>query len=70
MGIKWMFWEAKGFGAYTTLQTRWVDYVDRLIGRDGGAPTLSVVKRVNPIFISPANVQDGFFPGPVGPNMG
>ena len=70
MGIKWMFWEAKGFGAYTTLQNRWVDYVERLAARDGAAPTLSVVKRVNPIFISPANVQDGFFPGPVGPNMG
>jgi hypothetical protein len=67
-GIKWMFWEVKGFGSYMTLQQRWVDYVDRLIARDGGAPTLNVVKRVNPIFISPANVQDGFFPGPVGPN--
>lgn len=68
MGIKWMFWEAKGFGAYTVLQSRWVDYVDRLIARDGAAPTLNVVKRVNPILISPSNVQDGFFPGPTGPN--
>lgn len=70
IGVKWMFWEAKGFGSYATMQQRWVDYVDRLIARDGGAPTLNVVKRVNPIFISPANVQDGFFPGPVGPNSG
>jgi hypothetical protein len=70
MGIKWMFWEVKGFGSYVTLQQRWVDYVQRLIGRDGAAPTLNIVKRINPIFISPANVQDGFFPGPVGPNMG
>lgn len=69
MGIKWMFWEVKGFGSYVTLQQRWVDYVRRLMARDGGAQTLDVVKRVNPIFISPANVQDGFFPGPVGPNM-
>lgn len=69
MGIKWMFWEAKGFGSYATLQNRWVDYVDRLIARDGAAPTLNVVKRVNPVFLSPANVQDGFYPGPVGPNM-
>lgn len=68
MGIKWMFWEIKGFGSYVTLQNRWVDYVDRLVARDGAAPTLTVVKRVHPIFISPANVQDGFFPGPVGPN--
>ena len=70
LGIKWMFWEVKGFGAYTTMQSRWVDYVNRLAARDGAAPTLNVVKRVNPIFLSPANVQDGFFPGPVGPNMG
>ena len=68
MGIKWMFWEIKGFGSYATLQSRWVDYVSRLAARDGAAPTLNVVKRINPIFISPSNVQDGFFPGPVGPN--
>jgi hypothetical protein len=68
-GIKWLFWEAKGFGSYVTMQTRWVDYVHRLMARDGAAPTLQVTKRVNPIFLSPANVQDGFFPGPVGPNM-
>lgn len=68
MGLKWMFWEAKGFGSYVTLQNRWIDYVERLKARDGAAPTLNLVKRVNPIFISPANVQDGFFPGPVGPN--
>lgn len=68
IGIKWMFWEIKGFGSYVTLQNRWVDYVDRLSARDGAAPTLQINQRVNPIFLSPANVQDGFFPGPVGPN--
>lgn len=66
MGIKWMFWEVKGMGSYVTMQGRWVDYVDRLIARDGAAPTLQLAKRVSPIFISPANVQDGFFPGPSG----
>jgi len=70
MGIKWMFWEIKGFGSYVTLQNRWVDYVDRLIARDGASKTLSLNKRVDPIFLSPSNVQDGFFPGPVGPNTG
>jgi len=65
-GIKWMFWEIKGMGSYVTLQGRWVDYVDRLIARDGSAPTLPLTKRVSPIFISPANVQDGFFPGSAG----
>ena len=62
MGVKWMFWEAKGFGSYVTLQTRWVDYVDRMIARDGAAPTLSVVRRFKPYLISAANVQDGNFP--------
>jgi hypothetical protein len=66
MGIKWMFWEIKGFGSYVTLQNRWVDYVDRLIARDGAAPTLQLVKRYSSTFLSPANVQDGFFPGPSG----
>ena len=66
MGIKWMFWEIKGMGSYVTLQNRWVDYVDRLIARDGSAATLQLAKRVSPIFISPSNVQDGFFPGPQG----
>jgi len=70
MGIKWMFWEAKGFGAYVPLQNRWVDYVDRLIARDKAAPTLSLNKRVYPIFISPANVQDGFFPSGVDTSQG
>ena len=69
MGIEWMFWEKKGFN-FASMQNRWIDYVDRLVARDGGAGTLNLVKRVNPIFVSPANVQDGFFPGPVGPNMG
>jgi hypothetical protein len=30
--------------------------------RDGGAPVLSMTRRRWPIFISPANVQDGNFP--------
>lgn len=65
-GIKWMFWEIKGMGSYITLQTRWIDYVNQLIGQDGAAGTLQLAKSRSPIFISPANVQDGFFPGPSG----
>lgn len=68
-GLKWRFKKAKGYGGWEDDRNDYVDFVDRLIGRDGGAETLSLVKRVHPIFISPANVQDGFFPGPVGPNM-
>jgi hypothetical protein len=67
MGLKWMFWQIKGFN-YADMKNDWIDYVDKLIARDGAAPTLQLTKRQNPIFISPANVQDGFFPGPVGPN--
>ena len=67
MGIKWMFWEAKGFN-YASYQSRWVDYVDRLIARDGAAATLTLARRGSSIFLSPSNVQDGFFPGPTGPN--
>lgn len=69
MGIKWRFWEQKGFD-WTSKRTDYDNFVERLIARDGGKETLNMVKRVNPIFISPANVQDGFFPGPVGPNTG
>jgi hypothetical protein len=69
MGIKWRYWEQKGFN-YLPKQQMYVDYVSRLKARDGAAPTLNIVKRVHPIFISPANVQDGFYPGPVGPNLG
>ena len=48
MGMKWLFWEIKGFGSYTTMQNRWVDYVQRLIARDGAAPTLNVREASEP----------------------
>ena len=67
MGLKWMFFEIKGFN-FVPMQNRWVDYVNTQVARDGAAKTLQINKRMNPIFISPANVQDGFFPGPSGPN--
>lgn len=63
MGIKWMFWEAKGFGSYVTLQGRWVDYVERLMARDGAAPTLNVNRRTTPYLISSDQVADGNWPG-------
>jgi hypothetical protein len=66
-GLKWKFWEAKGFN-YVNMKNDWIDYADMMYARAHGAKTLNLVKRVNPIFISPANVQDGFFPGPTGPN--
>jgi hypothetical protein len=63
-GLRWKFWEAKGFN-YTNLKNDWLDYVDQQYARDGARKSLQLIKRINPIFLSPANVQDGFFPGPV-----
>jgi hypothetical protein len=69
LGVKWRFLQAKGFPTAASMQTEYLDYVAQLIARDGGAPTLSMKKRVFPLFITPANVADGFWPGPTGPNM-
>jgi len=66
--IKWRFWAQKGFN-WMPIRSENDEYIERLISRDGGRQTLSMVKRQSPIFISPANVQDGFFPGPTGPNV-
>lgn len=68
MGIKWMFWEIKGFGSYVTMQNRWIDYVSRLIARDGGAATLTLARQPTGYLVSSSQVQDGFWPGPTGPN--
>lgn len=69
LAMKWRFWEQKGLN-WMAKRDEYDRWVDRLMARDGGAKTLSLVKRDNPIFISPSNVQDGFFPGPTGPNTG
>ena len=69
LGVKWRFLQAKGFPTAASMQSEYLDYVQQLIARDGGAPTLSMKKRIYPLFITPANVQDGFWPGPTGPNM-
>lgn len=63
LSLKWRFWEQKGYN-YIEKKNEYIDWVDRLIARDGGQKTVSIVKRQHPIFISPANVQDGFFPAP------
>jgi hypothetical protein len=68
MGLKYRFWAQKGFN-WASLRTDYDNYVDRLIAQDGGAPTLSMVARKAPILVDSAQVQDGFFPGPTGPNM-
>ena len=69
LGVKWRFLQAKGAPTAASMQTEYLDYVSQLISRDGGAPTLSMKKRIYPLFFTPANVADGFWPGPTGANM-
>jgi hypothetical protein len=66
-GLKWRFKKIKGYGGWEDDRNDYIDLVDRLIGRDGGSPTISLVKRVHPFLISPEYaVQDGYFPTPGG----
>lgn len=62
LGMKWRMWEQKGMN-WMSKRDEYDRWLDRLMSRDGGAKTLSLVNSGNPLFISPANVQDGFFPG-------
>lgn len=62
LGIKWRFFAAKGFD-YAGMQAEWRDAVNMECSRDGGKPVLDLRRRVSPVLISPANVQDGNFPG-------
>ncbi len=68
MGIKWRFWEQKGLN-WLSKRKEYDDYVDRLISRDGGNTKMSLVNRPPSIYVTPQNVQDGYYPGPSGPNM-
>lgn len=68
LSMKWRFWEQKGMN-YISKRDEYDQWVNRLMARDGGAKTLSLVQRIDPLFISSFNVQDGFFPGPTGPNV-
>lgn len=65
MDVKWRFLQAKGIPTAASYQTEALDYIQQLIGRDGGAPTLRMGKRFAPYLITPFNVQDGNFPGNV-----
>ena len=68
LGLKWRFLQAKGFPTAQAMQLEYIDYVKQLIARDGAAPTLSMQKFTYPLLITPANVSDGFWPGPTGAN--
>lgn len=67
-GIKWRFWEQKGFN-WLSKRKEYDDMVDRFMARDGASGKMSLVRDYESILISSNNVQDGFFPGPTGPNM-
>ena len=68
MGMKWRFWEQSGFN-WMSKRTEYDNAVERQFANDKGAEILNMAAAPQSILISPANVQDGFFPGPSGPNM-
>jgi len=61
-GVKWRFFAAKGFD-YSVQYALWQRQTDVAMARDGGAPVLSMARRRASLLISPANVQDGNYPG-------
>lgn len=61
-GIKWRFFAAKGFD-YSSQFAIWQRQVDVAVARDGGSPKLNMARRQYPVFLSPANVQSGNYPG-------
>lgn len=67
MGIKWRFWEQSGFN-WMSKRSEYDVAVERAFANDKGAPILNMAGYPASTLISPANVQDGFFPGPIGPN--
>lgn len=66
LGVKWRFLQAKGIPTAASMQQEYLDYVAQLIGRDGGAPTVTMGRRYSPYLITPFNVQDGSYPSGAG----
>lgn len=63
LGAKWRFFQIKQLD-FAPLQAEYLDYVNRRIGQDGGAPTLNLAKgSVDSYLISPAQVPDGNWAG-------
>lgn len=62
LGTKWRFLQAKGIPTAASMQTEYLDYVQQLIGRDGGAPTLTMGRRTSSYLLGPWNVQDANYP--------
>lgn len=63
MGIKWRFWQQKGFD-WTLLRSDYDRYVDRLASRDGGTNKIQLARGYQSVLINSFQVQDGYFPGP------
>jgi hypothetical protein len=63
LGTKWRFAQAKSLPSAASLQLEYVDYVNQLIARDGGAPTLRASKRPASVLLTSWNVQDANYPG-------
>jgi hypothetical protein len=63
LGTKWRFAQAKSLPSAASLQLEYTDYVNQLIARDGGAPTLRTSKRAAGVLLSAWNVQDANYPG-------
>ena len=61
-GIKYNFFAVKGFDA-TRFERDYNVLIQTSMGSDGGAQTLDMARRRWPIFISPASVPDGNWPG-------
>lgn len=66
MSIKWRFWEQKGMN-YISKRDEYDTWVNRVMARDGGAKTLSLVHCIDPFYLNSYQVQDGFYPGPGNP---
>lgn len=63
LGTKWRFAQAKSLPSAASLQLEYTDYVNQLIARDGGAPTLRASKRAASVLLTSWNVQDANWPG-------
>ena len=60
-GIKKTLFEIKGFDS-TAFQREYDRELEKAQSQDAGSPTLSLAPRYDNILISPANIQDGYFP--------
>ncbi len=68
--IKTMLWKYQMFKglSYITARNDASDFIKTLIARDGAAPTIYLAKRIHSQFLSPSQIVDGNYPGPIGPN--